>query len=232
MSLNNLYEAYISHLRTRQLEKNSSQMLESHHVRPLHSTKIKRGSIEDRKEEKLTVTYKEHFLCHYYRYLTLREKGDFMFMQMRMCVDADKAKLCRQLGGSVAGKLNTIAQQNQRKKYLKRHPENLNPSKGGSVNSPKQRMHSQYLGKTYGKKAGMSRQDPVTKDRIQRPMRWVHQTGIEVFIPKAETLQEIADILNLNFPDNPKWTTYSSALSKIVRGIEKRRNGWTLASEN
>lgn len=229
MSVYNLYETYVSHLRTRKLEKNSNQMLERHHVRPLHSTKIKRYSLEDKKEEKLLVTHDEHFLCHYYRYLTFREKGDFLCLQLRINVDANKAALCRQLGGFIAGNMNTPAQQKQRKRDLKKHPENLNPAKAGSVNSSKQRLHSQYLGKTYGKKAGMSRQHPVTKDRIQRPMLWIHQTGIEVLISKAETLQEIVEILNTHVPDN---LTYSSALSNIIRGVERRRNGWTLAPED
>ena len=219
MSFYNLYEAYISYLRTRVLEKNFTQQLELHHVKPLHSTKIKRGSLEDKNEEKLTVTYKEHFLCHYYRYLALREKGDLMFLQLRASVDVDKAALCRQLGGSTAGKLNTPAQQNQRKKHLKSY----NPSKGASS---LQRLHSQYLGKTYGKKAGMSRQDPVTRNRIQEPMHWVHTNGTKVFIPKAETLQEIMEILNQNIPNSVKFT---SGLSNIIRGVEKRRYGWTLS---
>lgn len=148
-----------------------------------------------------------------------------MFLQFRQNVNADKAALSRALGGRIAGKLNTPAQQQQRRKNLKRNPQNLNPSKAGSVGSLAQKAHSSKLGKTYGRKAGMSRQNPITKERIAKPMRWIHRTGVEVSIKKAETLEEIKNILNQYVPESIKFT---SGLSDIIRKIEKRRYGWIL----
>jgi len=51
-----------------------------------------------------------------------------LFLQLRKNKDEKKAHLLRQLGGQIAGKRNTPAQQQQRTKFLKFHPENLNPS--------------------------------------------------------------------------------------------------------
>jgi hypothetical protein len=150
-------------------------------------------------------------------------------MQLRSTVNADKAALLRQLGGKVAGKMNTPAQQEQRHKHLQLHPENLNPSKAGSVGSPAQKAHSAKIGKTYGRKAGISRQNPTTAKRICQPTQWEHQSGVVVFIEKAETVREIMDILNSHVPGSVKFT---SGLSSVLRGIEKRRYGWILVEES
>lgn len=222
----NIYDSYVDYLKNRKLDlTKKTQILEKHHVTPLHKSKIKRGSQEDKNQEKIIVTYEEHNLLHFYHYLVYQLPGDFLFLQLRQNIDVDKAKLSRELGGKNAGKLNTPAQKKQRRKFLKLHPENLNPSKAGSVQSPAQKAQSAKLGKTYGRQAGISRQNAVTKHRIQQPMTWVHQSGVEVFIEKAETLHEIMNILNNYVPRSVKFT---SGLSNIVRKIEKRRYGWIL----
>lgn len=79
---------------------------------------------------------------------------ELMFLQLRSDVNADKAALGRQLARKIAGNLNTPAQQAQRRKHLKLHPENLNPSKAGSVGSAAQKAHSKEIGKKYGRQAG------------------------------------------------------------------------------
>lgn len=222
----NIYDAYIDYLKTRELDcTDSQQILELHHVVPLHKSKIQRNSNEDRNEDKILITYEEHFRAHFYHYLVYKLPGDLMFLQLRQNVAVDKAILGRKLGGQIAGNLNTLAQQEQRRKHLKRNPQNLNPSKAGSVGSPAQKAHSSKLGKTYGRQAGISRQNPITKERIARPMRWVHVIGVEVFIEKAKTLEEIKNILNQHVPESVKFT---SGLSDIIRKIEKRRYGWIL----
>jgi len=93
------------------------------------------------------------------------------------------------------------------------------------MGSPAQKAQSQKIGKQFGRQAGVSRQNPITKQRIAQPMRWVHKSGVEVFIEKAETLQQIMTVLNNYVPDSVKFT---SGLSNIVRKIEKRRYGWIL----
>jgi hypothetical protein len=128
----NIYDAYIEHLRTRKLDQSDPNLiLEKHHVVPLHKSKIERNSPEDKNQEILVVTYQEHYFAHFYHYLVYNLPGDEMFFQLRTNVGGDKAILTRQFGGKIAGKLNTLAQQEQRRKHLKLHPENLNPSKGG-----------------------------------------------------------------------------------------------------
>lgn len=222
----NIYDVYMKHLRTRKLDlRDPNLILEKHHVVPLHKSKIERNSPEDKNEEILVVTYQEHYFAHFYHFLVYNLPGDEMFLRLRTNVEEDKAILARQFGGKIAGKLNTLAQQEQRRKHLQLHPENLNPSKGGSVGSPAQKTHSAKLGKTYGKKAGMSRQNSVTKNCIQKPTHWIHVSGMEVSIPKADTIQEIQEILNRHVPGSVK---HSSGLSALLRKVEKRRYGWIL----
>jgi hypothetical protein len=224
----NIYDAFVDHLRTRKIDFNSAGVLEKHHVVPLHKSKIKRGSFKDKTQEVLIVTYEEHFTAHFYHYLVYKLPGDLMFLQLRSRVGADKATLARQLGGKTAGNMNTDAQQRQRQKHLKPHPENLNPSKAGSVGSPAQKAHSSKIGKIYGRKAGMSRQNSITAERIRRPIKWVHESGQVVFIEKAETIQEIMEILNSHVLGSVK---FSSGLSSLLRRVEKKRYGWMLVDE-
>jgi hypothetical protein len=222
----NIYDAFIEYLKIRKLDLSDPNLvLEKHHVIPLHISKIARNSPEDKTQEVIEVTYEEHYSAHLFSYLVYGLPGDFLFLQLRSNQGAEKARLARQLGGKIAGKLNTPAQQAQRHKNLKLHPENLNPSKAGSVGSPAQKAHSAKIGKMYGRQAGISRQDPVTKDQIQKPTRWVHKSGVEVFISKAETVLEIMEILNSHVSGNVKFT---SGLSSLLRKVEKRRYGWIL----
>lgn len=225
----NIYDDFMDYLRKRKLDLTDPNLvLEQHHVIPLHKSKIKRNSPEDANQEKIIVTYDEHYFAHLYHYWVYRLPGDLMFLKLRKDVNANKANLGRQLGGKIAGNLNTPAQQNQRRQFLKLHPENLNASKAGSVRNAAQKEHSQKLGKKYGSQAGRTRQNPITKQRISNPMLWIHETGVEVFIQKAETLQEIMTILNTHVPDSVK---YTSGLSHIVRKVEKKRYGWMLIDD-
>lgn len=221
----NIYDAFMDHLRTREIDFNATTILENHHVVPLHKSKIERNSPKDKTQEMIVVTYEEHYSAHYYHSLVYKLPGDYMFLQMRSNVNADKAMLLRQLGGKIAGNMNTPAQQAQRRQHLKLHFENLDSAAGGSVGSPAQKAHSSKLGKTYGRKAGMSRQNSVTAERIRKPTQWVHVSGAKVFIEKVETVQEIMDILNSHVPGSVK---YTSGLSSLLRGIDKRRYGWVL----
>jgi hypothetical protein len=222
----NIYDAFLDFLKTRQLDAtNANVKLEEHHVVPLHKSKIKRFSREAKNEETIILTYEEHFSAHFYHYLVYGLPGDLLFLQLRQNVNAEKAKLAQQLGGKIAGNFNTPAQQAQRRKHLKLNLQNLNPSKAGSVGSEKQKAHSSKIGKMYGQHAGISRQHPQTKARIQQPMKWVHESGVEVFIENAKTVQEIFEILNSHVPGSVK---YTSGLSSILRKVEKRRYGWIL----
>lgn len=221
----NIYDAFMDHLRTRKIDFNSANILEKHHVVPLHKSKIVRNSAEDKTQEVIVVTYEEHFFAHFYHYLVYKLPGDLMFLQLRSDVTVDKAILSRQLGGKIAGNMNTPAQQAQRHQHLKPNLENLDPAKAGSVGSPAQKAHSSKLGKTYGRKAGISCQNSVTAECIRKPTQWVHVSGAEVFIKKAETVQEIMDILNCHVPESVKHT---SGLSSLLRRVEKRRYGWVL----
>ncbi len=182
----------MDYLRNRKLDlTNPDLVLEEHHVIPLHKSKIKRNSPEDQTQEKLIVTYNEHYFAHLYHFWVYNLPGDLLFLRLRQNRDANKAHLLRQLGGQIAGKMNTLAQQQQRQQFLKLHPENLNPSKAGSVGSPAQKAQSQKIGKQFGRQAGMSRQNSTTKQRIAQPMHWLHESGVDVIIEKADTLQEI-----------------------------------------
>jgi hypothetical protein len=219
----NIYDTFIDFLKNRELDLTNLELkLEEHHIVPLHKSKRKRFSEEAKNEETIIVTYEEHFSAHFYHSLVYRLPGDFLFLQLRQNINADKAKLAQQLGGKIAGNLNTPAQQAQRRAHLKLNLQNLNPSKAGSVGSPKQKAHSSKIGKMYGQQAGISRQNPQTKARIQRPMQWIHESGVEVFLEKAKTVQEILEILNQHVPGS---VTFSSGLSSILRKVEKNGMG-------
>lgn len=223
----NIYNNYINHIRELNKKRNfdKENFYEEHDVLPLFASKAKKGTPEE--GELLKMTFEEHNLAHMYRLFTFNETGDYLTLKMRWGGDSEKAKLLTQYGGAVAGKMNTEAQKLQRKNNLSLHPENLNPSLAGSVQSLAQKTHSKNLGLKYGKQAGMTRQNPITAFKLNHKMIWTHESGVEVIIEKAKTVREVKEILNNAVPGSVK---NDSGLSSVLRDVEKKRYGWSLYS--
>jgi hypothetical protein len=152
ISLFNIYKAYVDHLKILNTQRDLSSLIhiEKHHVIPLFASSAKRGSIDE--GELISVTVLEHNRCHLYRLFTFNEIGDYFTLNMRCCDDENLIKKRLSFAASLSGKLNTLAQQKQRLQFLKRHPENINPSVGGSVGSEKQKKSFTPIRQNFWKK--------------------------------------------------------------------------------
>nr|YP_636211.1 putative site-specific DNA endonuclease [Tupiella akineta]AAV80635.1 putative site-specific DNA endonuclease [Tupiella akineta] len=88
-----IYEQYIFYLRTKPQESNVK--LEKHRIVPKHAG----GTYEE--SNVLYITFKEHTLAHFYRYLTFKQKGDLIAYRF-MCRQTEEGRL---LLASYAGKI-------------------------------------------------------------------------------------------------------------------------------
>jgi hypothetical protein len=88
-----IYDQYISYLRTKPQESNVK--LEKHRIVPKHAG----GTYEE--SNVLYITFKEHTLAHFYRYLTFKQKGDLIAYRF-MSRQTEEGRL---LLASYAGKI-------------------------------------------------------------------------------------------------------------------------------
>ena len=205
-----LYLTYLSYIKNRPLD--STRYLEKHHILPIFDGGHKNG-------ETIYVTFKEHTLLHFYRWCSYKKRGDYLAFRGRLGYTEDIKRQAAKLGGYKAGQLNSPAQKEQRRKYLK------SGCKGGKKNSSAQYLHRQKLGNTFGKKAGLTRQHPLTKQALKHHIVWIHDSGLIYETPPVETLKQIQNLLNQTLPNSVKFT---SGLSSLVRGIERKIYGWKI----
>jgi len=103
LQTSDIYYQYISYLKLRQPDLQDK--LEKHRIIPGHSN----GTYKD-SSNVLLVTFKEHTLAHFYRYLSFKEKGDLIAYRF-MCGQTEQARLLMacyagQLGGTATNKKN------------------------------------------------------------------------------------------------------------------------------
>lgn len=73
-----IYDQYIDYLRSEQVNRSTSVKLQTHRILPGHAS----GTYDD-PNNLVRITYDEHKLAHFYRFLQYRENGDkaaYLFM--------------------------------------------------------------------------------------------------------------------------------------------------------
>ncbi len=68
---NRIYDQYIDYLRSEQVNRSTSVKLQTHRILPGHA-----GGTYDDPNNLVRITYDEHKLAHFYRFLQYRENGD------------------------------------------------------------------------------------------------------------------------------------------------------------
>lgn len=183
-----IYEMFIEQHKSKKYP--SGTRLEKHHILP----RFQKGT--DDPDNILSLSIKDHTLAHFYRYLAYSQRGDKVAYTMRqnqtedtarnrsmLAVEANKAdkklfwdpdwqSLQGTKGGKVAGKKNTLAQQQARSQ----------------------------VGKIYGPKVGISNQSTKLKALLQNTITWRHRSGKIVTTNPSESFQAICNVLNSNIP--------------------------------
>lgn len=102
-----IYDQYIDYLRSEQANRPKYAKLQTHRILPGHA-----GGTYDNPNNLIKVTYNEHRLAHFYRFLQYRENGDkaaYLFMSNQ----TEEAKLAV---ARLAGKLGEIEKTSRDKK--------------------------------------------------------------------------------------------------------------------
>ena len=96
----NIYQQYIQYIQQRQ--KDSDEKLYKHRILPGH---------EGGKyilQNTLLVTYQEHCLMHFYRFLSYQNPKDELAYRLMINQDADAHLLKSSLGGTIGGKRSAV----------------------------------------------------------------------------------------------------------------------------
>lgn len=121
-----VYYQYIAYLKVRQISLQDK--LEKHRIIPGHEN----GSYKD-PSNVLLVTFKEHTLAHFYRYLSFKQKGDLIAYRF-MCNQTEQARLLMASyadGGTVTNRKN---QANEAFFYSAEWQKNFGDKNGGKRN--------------------------------------------------------------------------------------------------
>lgn len=104
-----------------------------------------------------------------------------------------------EIGGKIAGKLNTVAQQKQRSE----------------------------LGKTFGKKVGLSRQSNKLREILDNQrIVWLHKSGVEAITsPPLESFKSICQILETKVPNQIRNET---SFIKVLYNERKTLYSWSI----
>lgn len=172
---------------------------------------------------------------------TNRKRGNVMFNPAWQKEQADKVKSSYYLqdnpekakewamqGGLTSGK-RSKERVKFRKDYLA-NPQNysLTEEEISKLNQESSKLveKGRNLGKKYGRQGGIkSKQSPLTKQMLNSVLIWKHSTGIIVQTSGLTSVSDLVVLLNSYVPDSVK---YSSGLSNVLRGVEKRRYGWEI----
>lgn len=206
-----IYEQFIEYCKT---ENFDSEYYEKHHIVPKHS-----GGTDD-KENLIYLPPHIHTLTHYYRWLSFQEIGDKVAYEMRRNQNIESVKLRSQLDVETnKQKGNTFWNSEwQRKQGIK------GGTKGGSANTQNQFIARQKVGKTYGKKNGISRQKSDLVEMLKNSTTWKHKTGKTVILPPQESVTKLCEELqSIQYFDTPN----KALIGKLLRGEKKQLYGWS-----
>lgn len=217
-SIKNIYEQFINYLKNEEksLGLDRSKSFEKHHILPLHNGGSKNGPV-------VLCTTKNHTLAHYYRYLSYRQKGDFIAFTMRWNQKRgakERALLAVEKNKKLKNTFwNSTWQSKQGRK---------GGQKGGKSNSVTQKKARQKVGKVYGKKLGMNNASKNLKIMLSKEIIWVYKrnikTNFKLTLNPQTSLSDVISILN----KYSKQKINNSSFYKLVHGQRKQMYGWSI----
>jgi hypothetical protein len=122
-----IYDQSLSYLRTK--PQDSDVKLEKHRIVPKHAG----GTYEE--GNVLNITFKEHTLAHFYRYLTFKQKGGLIAYRF-MCRQTEEGRLLlASYAGKIGGtKISKKDKENQKKFYNLEWQKKFGDKNGGRRN--------------------------------------------------------------------------------------------------
>jgi hypothetical protein len=134
-----IYEQYINYLKLKQGKYKIGELLYKHRINPGHAG----GTYED-PDNVISITYQEHVLAHFYRYLSYGEMGDKIAYTCMTGLTEDVARTIAIYGGTLSGRANVDS---GRLKKLNDHITQHNPQQrvtagklGGKARIEKQKL--------------------------------------------------------------------------------------------
>jgi hypothetical protein len=142
MKSTNIYIQYINYLKNKN-RSYGNKIFYKHRITPGHQN----GTYD--KKNVVLVTYKEHILTHFYRFLAYQQPGDRIAYLIMTNQSEQALKFYSSLGGKIAGKNNI---KSGHLKQLNRFLTKENPTHrsrigklGGQSNTHKQRLHKKHF---------------------------------------------------------------------------------------
>ncbi len=217
MTNKNIYGQFVEYLKKEEQKLNlNDKNLEKHHILPLHVGGKKDGLI-------VLCTQKNHTLAHYYRYLSYKEKGDFIAFTMRW----------NQKIGTKERSLLAV-EKNKKLKNLFWDSEWQSDQgkkggiKGGIKNTKKQRQARQNVGLVYGKRVGLNNASQNLKKCLSKTTIWIYslknEPSKQITISPQNSFSDLIDILSIY--SNQKIS--KSSFHKVIHGERRQLYGWSL----
>jgi hypothetical protein len=208
----NIYEQYLDHVRNKAYPEGT---LKEFHHEPPHHTKQSSGD----SPFNVNASVEDHILLHQYRWIAYGEKGDYLMFKGRQNDTQEFRKVMNERRIQVTKERGNGFWDPSLQSTLGKR----GGSKGGSANTEEQFKSRQKVGQTYGKSAGVSRQDPVTKETLSRRMIWEHEkTGTHLIMPQ-ETVTDLQKVLT-NLGDR----VVKCNIAGVIKGYKKKLHGWRL----
>lgn len=236
----NSYDLYIALKKTEESEKQDSlgnplPGVEKHHIIP----KFDGGN--NNTENLVLLTVKEHVIAHWLRWKCLGKQGDYTAFLFRIG-DTKKAYLERQ-------KLIAKAREKDKLEGKGFYDSSFQSKmgsrgKGGSVNTEKQFIARQIVGKKHGRSTGISNQSTSLNDFVSGCSIWAFSEKAknegrcknrkpEIFclVTSKDAFADVARTLNKFVPNSINIHNVSS-MHKLVVGKDKRPQmfGWRIVS--
>ncbi len=208
----NIYEQYLDHVRNKAYPEGT---LKEFHHEPPHHTK----QSSDDSPFNVDASVEDHILLHQYRWIAYGEKGDYLMFKGRQNDTQEFRKVMNERRIQVTKERGNGFWDPSLQSTLGKR----GGSKGGSANTEEQFKSRQKVGQTYGKSAGVSRQDPVTKETLSRRMIWEHEkTGTHLIMPQ-KTVTDLQKVLT-NLGDR----VVKCNIAGVIKGYKKKLHGWRL----
>jgi hypothetical protein len=208
----NIYEQYLDYVRNKAYPEGT---LKEFHHEPPHHTK----QSSDDSPFNVDASVEDHILLHQYRWIAYGEKGDYLMFKGRQNDTQEFRKVMNERRIQVTKERGNGFWDPSLQSTLGKR----GGSKGGSANTEEQFKSRQKVGQTCGKSAGVSRQDPVTKETLSRRMIWEHEkTGTHLIMPQ-ETVTDLQKVLT-NLGDR----VVKCNIAGVIKGYKKKLHGWRL----
>jgi hypothetical protein len=216
-------------------------LLHQHHIEPKHAGGDPNGEL-------VFCTTRDHARAHYIRYkvygssydlcayLGLVQKTD----EMQKAIQEKIIQTNRERGNAMFNPewQKIMANRPKSSYHLQQNPAfaaNIGQKGGkvgGKVMTPTKQAALQINGKNvgtkYGRQGGLKHQSPITTQKLSTFLEWGHDSGVTTISPPFESVRELKEYLACFVPNSIR---HDSGLSAILRGVEPRRDGWSIIQE-